>query len=93
MITLITDLLLLPNTSPSWAISALLADGVNELCTVGLLSAHDVRFALLVFYGKHVMSSGGKFIDWMCGNYCCFWCVVRVMGALSSQIIPGPLVS
>jgi len=63
------------------------------VCTAGMLSAHDTRFALLVFYGKHVMSSAGRFIDWMCGNYCCFWCVVKVMRALSSQIIPGPLVS
>jgi len=57
------------------------------------MSAHDVGFAVLVFGGKHVMSSAGKFTDWMCGNYCCFWCVVKVMWALSSQIIPGPLVN
>jgi len=86
LITLITDLLLFP----CWAISALLADGVNCALHVFWLSAHDVVFALLVFCGSHVISSAGKFIDWMCGNYCCFWYVVKVMGALS-QIIPGPL--
>jgi len=36
-------------------------DGRSELFTAGLMSTHDVRFALLVFDGKHVMSSAGKF--------------------------------